>query len=107
VKDENGDLLSDSHRIWIGGRTMTLLLNVHRVNDVRQIEIHIAEPLESWKYKSPGIDQIPDELIQAGGETLQSVSHKLTDSIWNKEELPDQWKESVIVPLYKKDDKTD
>jgi hypothetical protein len=28
-------------------------------------------------------------------------------SIWNKEELPDPWKESVIVPVHKKGDKTD
>jgi hypothetical protein len=28
-------------------------------------------------------------------------------SIWNKEELPDQWKESILVPVYKKGDKTD
>jgi hypothetical protein len=28
-----------------GERTISLLLNVHRVSDVRQIEIHIAEPL--------------------------------------------------------------
>jgi hypothetical protein len=27
--------------------------------------------------------------------------------MWNKEELPDQWKESTIVPIYKKDDKND
>jgi hypothetical protein len=52
-------------------------------------------------------DQIPVELIQAGGETLVSVIHKLINSIWNKEELPDQWKESIIVPIHKKDDKTD
>jgi hypothetical protein len=28
-------------------------------------------------YKSPGVDQIPAELIQAGGETLCSQIHKL------------------------------
>ena len=28
-------------------------------------------------------------------------------SIWNKEELPEQWKESIIVPIHKKGDKTD
>jgi hypothetical protein len=27
--------------------------------------------------------------------------------MWSKEELPDQWKESIIVPIYKKGDKTD
>jgi hypothetical protein len=42
-----------------------------------------------------------------GGETLRSEIHKLINSIWNKEELPDHWKESIIVPIYKKGDKTD
>jgi hypothetical protein len=45
------------------------------------------------RYKSPGVDQIPAELIQAGGETPRSEIHKLIKMIYNKEELPDQWKE--------------
>jgi hypothetical protein len=79
-------------------------LNVHDVSDVRQIEIHTAEPLvpgpshlkveiaiaELKKYKSSDINQSLAELYQAGGETLVSVIHKLITSIWNKEELPDQ-----------------
>jgi hypothetical protein len=47
------------------------------------------------------------EMIQAGGETLLSVIHKLINSVWNKEELPDKWKESTILPIHKHDDKTD
>jgi hypothetical protein len=27
--------------------------------------------------------------------------------IWNKEELPYQWKESIVLPTHKKGDKTD
>jgi hypothetical protein len=27
--------------------------------------------------------------------------------IWNKEELPHKWKESIVVPIHKNDDKTD
>jgi hypothetical protein len=46
----------------------------------------------------PDSDQIPAELILAGGETLRPDIHKLINSIWNKEELPDKWKESCIVP---------
>jgi hypothetical protein len=58
-------------------------------------------------YKSPGTDNIPTELIKAGGETLYSEVHRLICSIWKKEELPQQWKESIIVPIYKKVDKTE
>jgi hypothetical protein len=28
-----------------------------------------------------------------------SEVHKIINSIWNKEELPEQWKESIIVPI--------
>jgi hypothetical protein len=55
----------------------------------------------------PGSDQLPAELIQAGGELLLSANHKLINSIWNKEVLSDQQKESIIVPVYKVGDKTD
>jgi len=33
--------------------------------------------------------------------------NKFINSVRTKEELPQQWKESVIVPVYKKGDKTD
>jgi hypothetical protein len=58
------------------------------------------------KYKSPGSDQIPAELILAGGEILLSAIHKLINSVLNKE-LPHQWKESIIVPVHKGGGKTD
>jgi hypothetical protein len=58
-------------------------------------------------YKSPSTDQISAELINAGGETLGSEIHRLICCIWNNEELPQQWKESIIVPIYKKGDNTD
>jgi len=37
---------------------------------------------------------------------LHSKIHKCNNSDWNKAELPQQWKESVIAPLHKKGDKT-
>jgi hypothetical protein len=49
------------------------------------------------KHKSPGTDQIPAEVIQAGGTAFHSEIHELNSSIWNEEELPQQWKASSIV----------
>jgi hypothetical protein len=46
VKDENGDLLANSHSILNRWKNFfSQLLNVHRVSDIRQIEIQTAEPL--------------------------------------------------------------
>jgi hypothetical protein len=53
------------------------------------------------RFKSPGSDQIPAELLQAGGEKrICSMNDKLINSIWNKEELPDQWKEFIILTVH-------
>ena len=46
VKDEKGDLVADSHSIMARWRNYFYqILNVHGVSDVRQAEIHAAEPL--------------------------------------------------------------
>ena len=46
-------------------------------------------------------------MIKGGGRTIRCAIHKLIISIWNKEELSEEWKESIIVPNHKKGDKTD
>ena len=122
VKDEKGDLIADSHIILARWRNhFSQLLNVHGVNDVRQTEIHPAEPLvpepRAFEFeltnkklkskKSPGIDQLPAELIKVGSRTIRSEIHKFIISIWNKAELAEEWKESIVLPIYKKGDKTD
>jgi hypothetical protein len=94
---------------------------VHGVHNVRQMDVHTAEPLvpepslveveiatrKLKSYKSPDADKIPAELIRGGGEMLCSEIHRLICCIWNKEELPQQWKESIIIPIHIKCDKTD
>jgi hypothetical protein len=76
------------------------------VPDPNPFEVEIA--IANLKtYKSPSSDQIPAELIQAGGEILRSKIHKVINSVLNKEKLSDQWKEYIIVPVHKKGDKTD
>jgi hypothetical protein len=97
------------------------VLKVHWAHDITQVDIHTAEQLVPEpslveveiaigmlkSYKSPGTDNIPAELIKAECETLYSEIHSLICCVWNKEELPQQWKESIIIPIYEKGDKTD
>jgi hypothetical protein len=93
---------------------------MHGVHNIMQMDIHMAEQVvpecslfkvetaigKFKRYKSPGTDQVPAKLIKAGGETLCSEIHTLIPSMGNKEELPQQWKESIIVPIHNKGDKT-
>jgi len=77
VKHEKGDLVTGCHSILARWRNhFSQLLNVHGFKDVRQTEIHTAEPLmpklsafelaieKLKRHTSPGIDQIPAELRQ-------------------------------------------
>jgi hypothetical protein len=56
--------------------------------------MHTVEPLvpesscfeKLKRYKSLGTDQIPAELIQAGGNTLRSDIYKVINPIWNNGE---------------------
>ena len=87
--------------------------------DVGQAEIHTAEPLvpdpstsefelaidKLKSHKSPGTDQIPAECIKAGGSTNCLEINKQFISIWKKEILREEWKDSIILPILKKGDK--
>ena len=59
------------------------------------------------EHKSPGNDPIPAEFIKAGGRKIRSEIHKLINSTWNKEELPEEWKKSINEPIYKKSNNKD
>ena len=55
--------------------------------------------------KAAGSDNIPPELFEHGGRTLKQKLHKLILMTWNNEELPQQWNEGIICPVYKKGDR--
>jgi sorting nexin-29 len=103
------------------GNHFSQLLNIAGVKDVRQTEIHTAEPLvpkpsafevelatdKLKSHISSGTDQIPVELMKAGSRIMRYEIQQFIISIWSKEALPEEWKESIIVCTYKKCDKTD
>jgi len=84
-KDDKWDLVADCNSILVRlTKYFSQLFNLYRVKEVRQAEIHTSEPLvpepsaaefelaiEKLKSKkSPGIDQIPAELIKARCRTI-------------------------------------
>jgi hypothetical protein len=81
IKDDNGNLQAHSQNVLNMWKSFfNQLLNVHGVHDVRQMDIHTAEPLvpepslveveiaigKLKSYKSPGTDNIPTKFIKAG-----------------------------------------
>jgi hypothetical protein len=95
-------LVTDCHSILARCRNhISRLFSLHGVSDVRQTEIHTAEPLlpepgafevevaiaKIKRHKSPGVDQIPVELFNAECRTIPTEMHKLNYSIRNKDEL--------------------
>jgi len=47
-------------------------------------------------------DRIPAEAIKADIETTTSLLHSLFSKIWEKEEVPAQWREGIMIKLPKK-----
>jgi hypothetical protein len=97
VKDENCDRLADSHN------------NFNRWKNYFSQEIYTAEPLvpnpspfeveNAIAKLNKCISPCRGKLVKAGGEILQSEIYKHINYILSKEELPDYFKESIILPI--------
>ena len=56
------------------------------------------------KGKSPGVDNIPGELIQAGGEYMSRALLNICNQIWRDVKWPENWTKSLVITLPKKGD---
>ena len=54
------------------------------------------------KGKSAGVDNFPAELVQAGREDVITALTTICDKIWQTEEWPTQWTQSLVITLLKK-----
>ena len=52
--------------------------------------------------KSAGVDNVPAELVQAGGETMIDILTAICNKIWKTGEWPTTWTQSLVITLSKK-----
>jgi sorting nexin-29 len=55
--------------------------------------------------RAPGGDQLTAELLKCGGPYLIRYLHRLIIEIWERGEMPEEWKTGLICPIFKKGDK--
>ena len=56
---------------------------------------------------APGEDNIPAELIKAGGTQLWNRLHQIIVKVWEEENLPEDWLTGLLIPIHKKGSRTD
>ena len=117
IKDARGQIITDQHQIkqrW--GGFFEGLLNPNEdtrdnnlsVQDILEHEpeilrSEIEESLKSAKTgKSPGIDGISIEIIKAAGEARVELLWKVCRSVWKDGIAPMDWRQSIIIPTWKR-----
>jgi hypothetical protein len=54
--------------------------------------------------KSAGMDEVPIELFKAAGETALDRMHLICKELWESGEWPEDWTNSIFIPIPKKGD---
>ena len=121
--DENGILKTDKQEIMDRWKQYFADLmksdnNIdNQVQEVHTIENDTEIDLPTYKEvsdiisklrrnKAPGTDNIPAELVKHGGYMLKYRMYNLILLIWSKEQLPMEWLQGIICPIYKKGERT-
>lgn len=120
IEDANGTLLTENEEVlkrWTEYCEELYNFPIHPdTNILNQPTITVKEPspLPVLKEeveeairrlpdgKSPGADNIPAELIKHGGEPVLRLLTTICQKLWQTKEWPNEWTQSLIIPLPKK-----
>jgi len=81
--------------------------------EISKVEVEVELNIEDVKKamrnlknnKAPGTDGIHPELIRYGGNKLLNRMYELLRQIWEEERIPEEWTETIIVPIHKTGDR--
>ena len=120
IEDKNGKTLTDLQEIlnrWTeycselynhkaGGDPSVLNVQENPPEDLSEdsvLKSEVEEAIKALKKgKSPGVDNIPAELMQAGGEDMVTVLTRICNKIWKTGIWPKSWTQSLVITLPKK-----
>ena len=126
VKDRNGVTISDKEKVkerWVehfenvlnqdtvAGKDIDENEKVCDTLDVKEdlfSEEELATVLEGLKNnKAPGADSMINEFLKYGGSEVRNKLLKIMNMIFEKGEVPNDFRKTLIKPLYKKGDKSE
>jgi len=55
--------------------------------------------------KAAGLDNIPTEFLTQGGLVLKTCLHSLILKAWEEKQAPNDWKDALLVTIFKKGDR--
>ena len=103
-KEHYGDLLSSEQKI-----------NESVFNTISPVQIPDDEPPPTVKEveeaverlknrKATGVCEIPAELLKYGGKRVTEFLHAIITKVWETEVCPQDWKDAILVNIFKKGD---
>ena len=79
------------------------LLDTLPISTEKFTEVEVRKATRALKNsKSPGVDRISAEMLNAGGETVILWIPGLCNPVWESEVVPDDWKNGTIVSIPQK-----
>jgi len=74
--------------------------------EVELTVVNIQKAIRNLKNnKAAGTEGIHPELIKYGGNKLLNRMYELVRQFWEEERIPEEWKETIIVPVLKREDR--
>ena len=116
IKDMEGKMLFDEDKISLRWaeyfeELLTVKNKREEITEMYKVEgpekgIEVEQMREAMSgmksNKAPGVSEVSIDMLRAGGEECLIWKSDLLKAVWDKEKIPENWRKSLIVPIFKK-----
>ena len=115
IKDENSNVMINSEAVLKRWKEIEKLINEENNRDPRTKEAEVVNEEVNWvsreevknalrrmkKGKAVGPDELPAEVWKCMGEMGIKFLNRLFNRLLMGEQMPEEWRRSVLIPIYK------